>query len=162
MSIEQLRRVADGPRTANEWIGYRLYLAATDHFNEILAQRGLDIRFNSGVAVVAVAPAAGHQTINEGGYAFSLVYGSSRLSQGLEPAYNANSGSTNSHYVSSLREEHVEQTAILTAAYHQLPLYGDQGFHHIYIDFPPCENCHGWLRRRPERWMIHYRGERQT
>ena len=118
---------------------------------------GIGLGYDSCCAAVAVA--ANGASASYGApdpLGFRMVYGSSRLYQGLDPDV-PQGPAPNSPFSSSLNAEHAEQTAILAAANAGMTFWNDGAGHcHIYVDFNPCPNCYPWLVGRPENWWVHY------
>lgn len=146
------------PATVEEQIGSALCTRSLMHAIQTLGQTGLGLSYNSCNAAVAIQIGGPYEHVNVGVLNFSVLFGSSRLYQGLDPSFNAihlNIAPTRP-FSSSLLEEHAEQTAIRIAVASGQAFLAYNGNHHIYIDLTPCHNCHAWLTNRPENWYVHY------
>lgn len=146
------------PATIEEQIGSALCTRSFMHAIQTLGQVGLGLSYNSCAAAVAIQIGGPYEHLNVGIHNFAIIFGSSRLYQGLDPSFNA----IHAHiaparpFSSSFLEEHAEQTAIRIAIAEGQPFFVYNGNHHIYVDLTPCPNCHNWLQNRPENWYVHY------
>jgi deoxycytidylate deaminase len=132
------------------------------HFTRVLGQTDLNLRYGACLAAVAVRPASDRSTlVTPDGQLISLVYGCSRLYAGLDPDFNAVDNITEATkrtnaISASQRWEHAEQTAIRVAESLHFPFFELQGHCHLYVDFPPCNDCANWLTNvRTENWLVH-------
>lgn len=161
MAIAALVPVNTNPITDADLIGHALWQACMAHFVQNLGQVGLGLSYRSCSAALAVAQHGQYEARNlvlptAGAVTFSVLYGCSRLFQGLDPDFNQiHAPSPALPFSSSLNQEHAEQTAIRLAA--GLNAWTLGGHRHLYIDLSPCVNCHNWLQQRPESWYVHYR-----
>lgn len=161
MPIAAIAQVTAHPTTDSEMVGHALWQACLAHFSQYLGQVGLGLSYGSCSAAVAIAQHGQHESRSlvlptAGAVTFSVLYGCSRLFQGLDPDFNQNHAPAPGRpFSSSLMEEHAEQTAIRLAE--GLNAWTLNGHRHIYIDLTPCPNCSTWLQQRPESWYVHYR-----
>lgn len=161
MTIAAIEKVKFFPATTEEFIGNALFNRSLMHAAQTLGHAGLGLSYQSCNAAVAVDIGGPYEHVNVAGQNFAIVFGSSRLYQGLDPSLNAIHMhiSPTRPFSSSANEEHAEQTAIrvATAVGENFFQYGNHN--HIYIDLTPCPSCHAWLQQRPESWYVHYFSE---
>jgi hypothetical protein len=159
MTIVDIRQVNLKRRNDDEEeIGAQLCLASLMHFGSVLGQTGIGLSYQSCNAALAVNPKFGFPGTHAfGGSPFGIVFGSSRLYQGLDPVFNQVGNITNSPYSSSQREQHAEQSAILSAESEGCTLWDHGGHAHLYVDFEPCPNCYPWLDDAPINVFVHYK-----
>lgn len=158
MTIAVMEKVKLIPITVEEQIGHALFMRSLMHMTQFLGNPGLGLSYDSCNAAVAVNLGGAYEAVNVGGQNFSVVHGSSRLYQGLDPSLNAihMHVSPTRPFSSSALQEHAEQTAIRVAIAEGQVFFDYQGRNHIYIDLSPCPSCYAWLDNRPEDWYVHY------
>lgn len=161
MAIVALQRVriANGG-TIEEQIGRALCLRSMLHFVQVLGQPGLGMSYQSCNAAVAVVEHPQYDVVGLGEHRFSLVYGSSRLYTGLDPAFNAiHPVEPRRPFSRSVFGEHAEQSAIRVADAQALRFWNHGGHNHLYVDLIPCADCTAWLVAHPSSWYVHYYSE---
>jgi hypothetical protein len=159
MTIVDIRQLNLRHRNDDEdKIGAQLCLASLDHFGSVLGQTGIGLSYQSCNAALAVVPKFGFPGTHAfGGTSFAIVYGSSRLYQGLDPVYNNIGNITNSPFSRSQLEQHAEQSAFLAAQAENCTLWAHGGHAHLYVDFEPCPNCYPWLDDSTVNVFVHYK-----
>ena len=160
MAYIALYRVNTNPQSYEEWIGFYLYSACINHFNQFFGIRNIGLGYAGCTAAVAVPLNSSYDAAGPFGQRFSVVYGSSRLFSGLDPDYNRMDQipfRPRRTFANAGQGEHAEQTAIRLADSRNLGFWLDrQGCSHLYVDFNPCGTCGPWLDQRPENWIVHY------
>lgn len=163
MAIVAQQPVVANPQTVEQAIGTALWNRCNAHFNQFLGQVGLGFGYDACNAAVAIQTHPRYDVctalplLHDN---FSVLYGTSRLFQGLDPDFNALHGghvAPNRPFANAALGEHAEQSAIRTAENQHLNWFVHAGNTHIYIDYTPCPVCGPWLNARPENWYVHYR-----
>lgn len=159
MTIVDIRQINLKQRNDDEdKIGAQLCLATLEHFGSVLGQTGIGLSYQSCNAGVAVDPKFGFPGTHAfGGSPFAIVFGSSRLYQGLDPVFNNVGTLGSSPFSKSQLEQHAEQTAFLSAQSENCTLWNHGGHAHLYVDFEPCPNCYPWLDDSNINIFVHYK-----